>query len=84
MYIALASSLGIKNLIVKLDALSFVLLLMRNSVANLTLEPLLSNCRNLLRTLPRTRIDHVFKEANQCANAIAKMGSICDGEFACS
>ena len=84
MCIALASFLGIKNLIVKLDALSFVLLLMRNYIANLALEPHLSNCKNLLRTLPRPRTDHVFKEANQCANALAKMGSICDGECACS
>ena len=49
----LASSLGIENFIVQLDALATVHLL-NNSTANLVLEPLLSDCRNLLRTFPRT------------------------------
>ena len=41
----LASSLGIENHIVELDALAIVHLL-RNSIANLALDPLLSNCKN--------------------------------------
>ena len=76
----LASSLGIENLIVELDALSIVHL-MRNSTANLALEPLLSDCRNLLRTFLRTQIEHVFKEANQCADALAKLGSRCSAMY---
>ncbi|KAL0001955.1 hypothetical protein SO802_015736 [Lithocarpus litseifolius] len=70
----LASSLGIENLIVELDALAIVCLL-RNSTANLALEPLLSDCRNLLRTFPWTRIEHVFREANRCVVALAKLGA---------
>ena len=70
----LASSLGIENLIVELDALAIVHLL-RNSIANLALEPLLPDCRKLLRTFPKTRIEHVFREANQCTNALAKLGA---------
>ena len=49
----LTLSSGIENLIVEFDALAIVNLL-RNSVANLALEPLLSNYKNLLRTFPRT------------------------------
>ena len=56
----LASSLQIENLIVELDALAIVHLL-RNS-----------DCRNLLRTFPRTQIEHVFRNANQCADALTK------------
>lgn len=70
----LASFLGIKNLIVQIDVLAIVHLL-RNSATNLALEPLLSGCRNLLRTFPRIQIKHVFKEANQCADALAKLGA---------
>ena len=76
----LASSLGIENLIVELDALSIVHL-MRNSAANLALEPLLSYCRNLLRPFHKTRIEHMFKDANQCANALAKLGSKCSAMY---
>ena len=68
----LASSLGIESLIIQLDALAIVHLL-NNSVANLALELLLSDCRNLLRTFPRTRIEHVYREANQCADALTKL-----------
>ena len=49
--------------------------LLRNSDATLALEPLLSDCKNLLRTFPRTRIEHVFREANQCADVLAKLGA---------
>ena len=70
----LASSLGIENHIVELDALAIVHLL-RNSIANLALDPLLSNCKNRLRTFPRTQIEHVFRKANQCTNALAKLGA---------
>ena len=49
----LTLSSGIENLIVEFDALAIVNLL-RNSVANLALEPLYSNYKNLLRTFPRT------------------------------
>ena len=59
----LASSLQIENLIVELDALAIVHLL-RNS-----------DCRNLLRTFPRTQIEHVFREANQCVDALTKLGA---------
>ena len=68
----LASSLGIESLIIQLNALAIVHLL-NNSVANLALEPLLSDCRNLLRTFPRTRIEHVYREANQCADTLTKL-----------
>ena len=49
--------------------------LLRNSDAALALEPLLSYCSNLLRTFPRTQIKHVFRKANQCADALAKPGA---------
>ena len=70
----LASSLGIESLIIQIDALAIVHLL-NNSAANLALEPLLSDCRNLLKTFPRTRIEHVYREANQYIDALAKLGA---------
>ena len=43
----LARDMGLNNLIIELDALS-VVLLMINNTPNLTLEPLLNDCRNLV------------------------------------
>ena len=70
----MAKELGLNNLIVELDALS-VVLLMKNSTCNLLMEPLLTDCRNLLKVFPNTQVVHAYREANQCADALAKMGA---------
>ena len=69
----MAKELGINNLIVEMDALSSVMFL-NNSSANLLMEPLLSDCRNLLKDIPNKRIVHASCEANQCADALARFG----------
>lgn len=61
-------------LIVELNALA-VVQLMKSSIANLSLEPLLTNCRLLLKKFPHLRVEHVYREANKCADALANIGS---------
>ena len=39
------------------------------------MEPLLSDCRNLFKAIPNKQIQHVYREANQCADALARLGS---------
>ena len=70
----LARDMGLNNLIIELDALS-VVMLMNNNTPNLTLEPLLNDCRKLVREIPNKQITHIFREANQCADAMAKLGA---------
>ena len=70
----LAKELGFQQLIIELDALS-VVILMNNETENLLMEPLLTDCRNLLKELPNKRVIHAFREVNQCADALAKLGS---------
>ena len=55
------------------DALRVVQLMNNNSV-NLLMEPLLSDCKNLLKAIPNKWIEHIYREANQCADALARMG----------
>ena len=62
------------SLIIELDALSIVLL-MNNEAENIMMEPLLSDCRSLLKQIPNKRVLHVYREANQCADALAKLGA---------
>ena len=76
----MATMENIHNLIVELDALAIVQL-MKNSIANLSLEPLLTDFRLLLRKFPNLRVDHVYKEANQCVDALARIGSNSDIPF---
>ena len=70
----IASEMGVNNLIIELDALSIVLL-MKNEAENIMMEPLLSDCRSLLKQIPNKRVLHIFREANQCADALAKLGA---------
>ena len=66
--------MGLNNLIIELDALSIVLL-MNNNTENLLMEPLLTDCRNLMQEIPNKQIIHSYREANQCADALAKLGA---------
>ena len=70
----MAKELGIPNLIVELDALSVINILSSDKPCSI-MEPLLSDCRNLFKAIPNKRIQHVYREANQCADALAKLGS---------
>ena len=70
----LAKELGFQQLIIELDALS-VVILMNNETENLLMEPLLTDCRNLLKEIPNKCVVHAFREANQCADGLAKLGS---------
>ena len=70
----LAKEMGLNNLIIEMDALS-VVLLMNNNTVNLLMELLLTDCRNLLSEIPNKQIVHIYREANQCADALAKLGA---------
>ena len=76
----MAATKNIHNLIIELDALA-VVHLMKNSIVNFSLEPLLTDCRLLLRKFPNIRIEHVYREANQCTDALARIGSTSDVPF---
>lgn len=70
----MARELGLNNLIVELVALS-VLMLMNNDSTNLLMEPLLIDCKNLLKEIPKKRVVHTYREANQHVDALAKSGA---------
>ena len=70
----LAKEMRIQQLIIELDVLS-VVILMNNEFENLLMEPLLTDCKNLLKEFPNKHMIHAFREANQCANALAKLGA---------
>ena len=56
-----------------MDAVSIVLL-MNNTKTNLLMEPLLSDYRKLLAEISNKRIVHTFREANQCADILTRIG----------
>ena len=72
--LVLAKEMRLNNLIIKLDALS-VVILMNNGSENLFIEPLLTDCKNLLKEIPNKHVIHTYREANQSVDALAKLGA---------
>ena len=66
--------LGLSNLIVELDALSVIHMLSSDKPCPI-MELLLSDCRSLFKTIPNKRIQHMYREVNQCADTLARLRS---------
>ena len=49
--------------------------MINSDTSNMLMEPLLSDRRSLYREIPNKRIQHVYREANQCADALARLRS---------
>ena len=77
----LALSEGIQNLIVELDARLVVDLVNSNVDTNKPYSPLLHDCKCLLRRIPWVQVVHVYREGNQCADALAGWGSTMEEVF---
>lgn len=77
----MAKQLGIDNICIEMDAEFIVQLVSNSSVVNLILEPLLTDCRNLIMTFPNHIMTHVFREANGCADCLARMGTTLNHDF---
>ena len=70
----LAKDLNLNSLIVELDAKS-VVQLMNSDSSNMLMEPLLTNCSTLLKAIPNKRVEHIYREAIHCADALARIGA---------
>ena len=66
--------MGFSLISIELDAEMVVLLLKNPSTINLVMEPLLSDCRHLLQLFDNFVVQHVYREANQCSDALATLG----------
>ena len=64
----------LNNLIIGLDALSLVIL-MNNDSEIFLMESLLTDCKNLLKEIPNKPVIHTYREANQCVDALVKLGA---------
>lgn len=52
-----------------------------NLCANLCAMPLLDDCRNLVSQMGQVRISHCFREANSCADFLARLETHQDSCF---
>ena len=65
----------------ELDAKVIVEMLNNADSSNKKLSPLLFDCRSLMASLTQVRVAHVFREANRCADYLAKHGCYMREDF---
>ncbi|GLT46248.1 hypothetical protein SLA2020_200190 [Shorea laevis] len=69
----LAYQRNIRNLVVETDSSVAVQLLSHCVSSNHPLYSLILDCREILSRIPQTSIQHAYREANQCADALTTM-----------
>ena len=74
----LCNNLNINALEVELDAKSIVDALGNPSYGNIVISPLLDDCKLLISRILQVCIKHCFRQANRCANSLARMSYCLD------
>ena len=65
--------MNIHCLVVEMDAKAFVDVLWNADYANNIISPILDDCRQLLTHFHQVHINYCFRQANQCADGLARM-----------
>ena len=73
--LALCVELQAQAIEVELDASAAISLISCNITSNGDLLVLVDDCREFLLQLPQARMTHCYREANCCADALAKLGA---------
>jgi ribonuclease HI len=70
----LALELHITHLDIEMDSLVSVDLVLSNSVANVFLRSIVDDCRCMMEKFASVTLKHIYREANACADLLAKEG----------
>ena len=77
----LCCNLNIEALVVELDAQAVVEVLKKNAYVNNVVSPILGDCRNLAARFQQIQFKHCYRQANRCADLLARMGAIQESDF---
>ena len=77
----MCSNLNIPFLIVEMDAKSIVEIFCKSGYVNDVISPILDDCRMLITKLQQVQFRHCFRQSNQCADALARLGANQDLDF---
>lgn len=67
---------------VELDAKAVVDMLTNPQYDNMAIHAILEDCKFLVAKIPQTRIKHCYREANRCADMLARKGTELNGSLA--
>ena len=62
------------GIVIEVDAASIVTVLENSVYANNIISPILDDCRSLISHMQQTCIRHCFRQANRCADSLARLG----------
>lgn len=71
----------ISALEVELDAQAVVDLMNNDNISNATNSSLEADCKLLISQVPQIKVSHCYREANSCADAPARIGSLQDSDI---
>ena len=77
----LCYNLNIQSLIVEVDAQAVVAVLRNNDYVNNAISPILDDCKQLAARFQRIQFNHYYRQANHCADLLARMGALQELEF---
>jgi ribonuclease HI len=77
----LAIDLGIFNLEIEMDSLVAVELANSITTPNIFLNTIVTDCRSLMERFDLCSLKHIFREANGCADLLAKAGCAQSSDF---
>ena len=66
---------------VQIDARAIVDVVCNSSYANRVVMPIVDDCRQLISQLPQVWIGHCYREANYCADFLARTGAMQASSF---
>ena len=66
---------------IELDSKAIVEIFNSQSHANTFIFSLIEDYKHMISKIPQTRIRHIFREANRCADFLAKLGASCEDDF---
>ena len=77
----LCISRGIAAVEVELDAKAIVDVVINPKYSNICAFVPMDDCRHLIKQFPQICFKHCYREANRCADALARMGGLQDADF---
>ena len=68
---------------VELDACVVSDLMNHNGGSNVVNSSLVDDCRLLIAQIPQVKVNHCYREANRCADGLARLGTKHDHDIMC-
>ena len=66
---------------VKINAPVAISLVSHTTNTNGELFSFIDDCKNLMKNIPQVRLKHYYREANHCADTLAKFGANMEDDF---